>query len=342
MQDSDTTPPEHPVIKSPLHKPLNELTEDDISQLTREDCRRYLKEKGMRRPSWNKSQAIQQVISLKKLLEAPPASESGGRSKRHHVPPRIHNDNNSHFVPRSANVGLSRPVDDTIAIKENKSGSFGFSGDLARHTTMEFNESLLRTTDVSEMSLGQMTIFYCGKVNVYDDVPTEKAQVIMHLAASPPYLPQDALYDGTMVMQSSACQMQVVGDRTGSGSNVMLKPAPQTVTASDSCRIYGEVNKCFHEENNAPENPGSRKASVQRYLEKRKDRFKSKRKVETTSSAGLDIYYNHQLANVLNQHPNIGDTHSLPQIRPPNTPARCSSPENHTNDSAGLNGKMIQ
>jgi len=33
-------------VKSILDKPLYELTEDDISQLTREDCRRYLKEKG--------------------------------------------------------------------------------------------------------------------------------------------------------------------------------------------------------------------------------------------------------------------------------------------------------
>lgn len=61
--------PGETAIRSPLDKPLGELTEEDISQLTREDCRRYLKEKGMRRPSWNKSQAIQQVISLKTLLE---------------------------------------------------------------------------------------------------------------------------------------------------------------------------------------------------------------------------------------------------------------------------------
>lgn len=34
-------------VKSVLDKPLHQLTEDDISQLTREDCRRYLKEKGL-------------------------------------------------------------------------------------------------------------------------------------------------------------------------------------------------------------------------------------------------------------------------------------------------------
>lgn len=33
-------------FRSILDKPLNQLTEDDISQLTREDCRKYLKDKG--------------------------------------------------------------------------------------------------------------------------------------------------------------------------------------------------------------------------------------------------------------------------------------------------------
>lgn len=31
---------------SPLEKPLKDLTEEDIAQLTREDCRRFLKQKG--------------------------------------------------------------------------------------------------------------------------------------------------------------------------------------------------------------------------------------------------------------------------------------------------------
>lgn len=117
---SDALKPGEPVYRSPLDKPLSELTEEDISQLTREDCRKYLKDKGpifplplpflylhyctyssalkkkkrnvgekkklrtrvrlclfrtgMRRPSWNKSQAIQQVISLKTLFESRPDS----------------------------------------------------------------------------------------------------------------------------------------------------------------------------------------------------------------------------------------------------------------------------
>ena len=53
---------------------------------------------GMRRPSWNKSQAIQQVISLKTLLE-PPTSDSdsaAGTCKKRYIPrPRFDNLNNN-------------------------------------------------------------------------------------------------------------------------------------------------------------------------------------------------------------------------------------------------------
>ncbi|XP_022033319.1 protein TIFY 4B-like [Helianthus annuus] len=72
-------PPPPLSATSPLDKPLHLLTEDDISQVTREQCRQFLKQKGMRRPSWNKSQAIQQVIMLKALLE--PTPEGPERNK---------------------------------------------------------------------------------------------------------------------------------------------------------------------------------------------------------------------------------------------------------------------
>lgn len=47
--ESDAMPPEGTAVKSTLDKPLHKLTEDDIAQITREDCRRYLKEKGLRK-----------------------------------------------------------------------------------------------------------------------------------------------------------------------------------------------------------------------------------------------------------------------------------------------------
>ncbi|CAI9781202.1 unnamed protein product [Fraxinus pennsylvanica] len=78
--------PEDTIPKSTLDKPLQQLTEEDISQITREACRRYLKEKGMRRPSWNKSQAIQQVIMLKRLLETTTSDAEAEPCKKLYLP----------------------------------------------------------------------------------------------------------------------------------------------------------------------------------------------------------------------------------------------------------------
>ncbi|CAI9781203.1 unnamed protein product [Fraxinus pennsylvanica] len=78
--------PEDTIPKSPLDKPLQQLTEEDISPITREDCRRYLKEKGMRRLSSNKLQAIQQVIMHKRLLETTTSDAEAEACKKLYLP----------------------------------------------------------------------------------------------------------------------------------------------------------------------------------------------------------------------------------------------------------------
>ncbi|KAH7511510.1 hypothetical protein FEM48_ZijujUnG0007000 [Ziziphus jujuba var. spinosa] len=73
----------------------------------------------------------------------------------------------------------------------------------------------------------------------------------------------------------------------------------------------------------------SRQASVQRYLEKRKDWFKHKRKAAVPPSAGLDIYLNHRVGDqFLNQQLNLGEAYSPSHPRPPQTPSRSCSVEN--------------
>ncbi|MCD9641432.1 hypothetical protein HAX54_027610 [Datura stramonium] len=186
--------PGETVSRSLLDKPLYQLTEDDISQLTREDCRRFLKGKGMRRPSWNKSQAIQQVISLKALLETTPDTDAGIRKK----------------------LTFSR--------------RYSFPS---------------RTICSADTPVGQMTIFYSGKVNVYNDVPADKAQNNHVSSFKPPCVLSETLNATVAARHSAYYKLQI------------LKLCPDT-----------DMVPTIQTE--AVESSTSRKTSLQRYLEKQK------------------------------------------------------------------------
>ncbi|GFP81979.1 protein tify 4b [Phtheirospermum japonicum] len=166
-----------------------------------------------------------------------------------------------------------------------------------------------------------MTIFYCGKVNVYDDMPEDKAQSILNIAASPVQI-QERPVDGTMMTQPLPCLSNAFGAKAHPDSAVLL-PTLQKVKMYDHTRVLlGEESHILREET-PMEGSSTRKASVQRYLDKKKDRFKSKRKAGISSCASLDRYFNHQIPNEPLSRSNTCSP--PPQIRPPSTPNRCSS-----------------
>lgn len=277
MPESCLAPPEETAVKSPLDKPLHQLTEDDIAQVTREDCRRYLKEKGMRRPSWNKSQAIQQVIMLKTLLEATPDSEAGAR-KRLRISRPNYTDSSSNAVLESAPRGTTVEAENSLSAEETTphsgkdleipDSSGGFS---SRFAAANDESAQPRTPGSTNMPIGQMTIFYCGKVNVYDDIPADKAQALLHIAASPLQFPDEQPVDGAAVLQHVTCLPKAVSSAR-KDSAVLVLPTLQTVKMNESTPVPGEENKMVREETPV-EGPSTRKASVQRYLEKKKDRY---------------------------------------------------------------------
>ncbi|XXG42166.1 hypothetical protein AAC387_Pa01g2500 [Persea americana] len=329
--------PGEPVYRSPLDKPLSELTEEDISQLTREDCRKYLKDKGMRRPSWNKSQAIQQVISLKTLLESRPDSGDAAAVIRQKIA-APEPENPPHIDPAPADESASDRSKDAL---QQSSGSG--EAQAPCHTPaagkgpFPLDSSISPRAAASEGSFGQLTIFYDGKVNVYEGVPPDKARMIMQLAGSPNNngcLPCDVTTTASTASPLSRTMPSCV--RMGAAAS---SPPLPVVTSSTNVQAQqqgktGQYSQEGIEEGKVSresEGPASRKACLQRYLEKRKDRvrFKHKKKIGGSSSSSLEMYINQQArTQSSNGQLSRSGTSSPTQPKPPHTPTRCSSVEN--------------
>ncbi|XVE81672.1 hypothetical protein DITRI_Ditri15bG0084000 [Diplodiscus trichospermus] len=319
-------------VSSILDKPLGQLTEEDISQLTREDCRKFLKEKGMRRPSWNKSQAIQQVISLKALLESNDDSGDAAPCKIHVSPPSQSAPLQNAAARVASNSGDS--VKEVVFGEEESpyqrkglpSETAPVGGVNHQGGDADIKNLSPRWCETNELG-GQMAIFYCGKVNVYDGVPLDK----------------DNICGANAALRSFVCHVQAEGDENGLVASTALN------SLSMQTEKMTEYQQQFRKERNINRDSDgqvNRKVSLQRYLEKRKDRgrFFKGRKNTGQTPASLEMYLNNQIrTHNSNGQSSQSSAGSSPQSGLPH--AFCSSADNQAklmNLSVDLNDKKTR
>ncbi|KAH7679780.1 Tify domain-containing protein [Dioscorea alata] len=127
-----------------------------------------------------------------------------------------------------------------------------------------------RITSKPSSTTAQLTIFYGGTVNVYDDVPLDKAQAIMFLASNSSNLASNMANPRTEApILTPIKATKVEDDRAGIKAVGTLAPASQNEPPKTATQPIVPT-ACVPMMPRAV--PQARKASLARFLEKRKER----------------------------------------------------------------------
>ncbi|KAG6517388.1 hypothetical protein ZIOFF_020774 [Zingiber officinale] len=347
---------EDTVPRSPLEKPLAELTEEDIAQLTREDCRRYLKAKGMRRPSWNKSQAIQQVISLKALLEGRPGCNdcpAGGEILRKYAPPRtpplLAPSPQDSLSPREVGRLLSPPSPyrrrDPIPTPQQSAGSptSRTSTAVVDHADTAFPENRFlsaRFDDGGAAGRGadDYILRRVGQCLRWRGLRSGQSKFVLR--------PLSVTYNKRSLYADTAASLGLAGEgriRPGRQHAQLRRlplagcgsPAPWAPLLGGDWyggraghhAADGAVDARAPRETE-PDGGTRRNASLKRYLEKRKDRFKGKKVIEGPSYSCTEkmlLSENFRCPNPIDSSDlNMTNLPSTVQHQPPQSPASCA------------------
>lgn len=156
--------------------------------------------------------------------------------------------------------------------------SFSGGNQSLPHHQLKQEETTMRSSHMhstNPIDIAQLTIFYSGMVNVYDDVAADKVQAIMLLAAGSgncsPVINNNLMADHNVKPAAAAA---VALSTENAGINIIdtirsSAPSPNiTINIADAPRQRVLIKPS----QNIAELPYARKASLARFLEKRRDR----------------------------------------------------------------------
>ncbi|CAL9073265.1 unnamed protein product [Musa textilis] len=166
-------------------------------------------------------------------------------------------------------TGEEEPRVDTMELFPQRAGFGPSSG-----TALAAHGKPGDASDVREPKRAQLTIFYGDKVLVFDSFPSDKAKDLMQLASKVTSTTQNSCY---VEPSSSALAAAVVDHRTN-----LSDQETKFVTSSVSNSLAAHSNL---ERTTQSDLPIARKSSLQRFLEKRKDRISAKSPYQVTGSS---------------------------------------------------------